>query len=108
MISDRETATHLYRIAQEAISNAVRHGHATSVLIRLAIDSGEVVLSVRDNGLGFKPSAGACTGMGMRSMRYRTNLLNGSIDISAEPEGGALVCCRAPHPPAASNSVHAS
>jgi signal transduction histidine kinase len=108
MISNRETATHLYRIAQEAISNAVRHGRAKSILIRLAVEGRDVILTVRDNGSGFKSSAGASGGMGMRSMRYRTNLLNGSIDISAPPEGGALVCCRAPHPAAASNPVHAS
>jgi signal transduction histidine kinase len=101
-ISDREMATHLYRIAQEATSNAIRHGHATTVSIRLAMDEGNTNLTVQDNGIGIRITEPPATGMGLRSMRYRAGLLNGNFEVSTLPEGGTLVCCRvpvsAPHP----------
>ena len=109
LIAHREMALHLYRIAQEAASNAVRHGHAIVVSIRLAIDEGQVILSIHDNGIGIPASADLPNqGMGLRSMRYRAGILNGSIEISTEPEGGACVCCRVPLPLLANpDSIHA-
>jgi two-component system CheB/CheR fusion protein len=109
LIYQREMATHLYRIAQEATSNAVRHGHATVVTIRLAIAENQVTLTIRDNGRGIPAPELPSTGMGLRSMRYRAGALHGSIDISALPTGGTKVCCRAPLPAnPISNSIHAS
>jgi signal transduction histidine kinase len=96
LIDDRERATHLYRIAQEATSNAVRHGHATVVSIRLALDADHVVLTVEDNGVGIGSIESPSSGMGLRSMRYRAGVLNGSMEISALPEAGTRVRCRAP------------
>jgi two-component system CheB/CheR fusion protein len=91
-------ATHLYRIAQEATSNAVRHGHATSVSIRLAIGAGQAALTVNDNGIGIPSPESPATGMGLRSMRYRAGLLDGNIEVRALPEGGTLVSCHVPIP----------
>lgn len=96
LISDRDMAVHLYRIAQEATSNAVRHGRATVVSIVLAIEAGHVVLAVTDNGIGIGAAQSPGSGMGLRSMRYRAGVLNGSISISNMPEGGTCVRCRAP------------
>ena len=108
LIRNREMATHLYRIAQEAISNAVRHGRATVVSIHLAIEKDHVILAIQDDGVGIRLSESPCPGMGLRSMRYRANFLNGSIEISATPEGGTRVCCQAPlTTPANPDSIHA-
>lgn len=108
MIAEPATANHLYRIAQEATSNAVRHGHATEILITLALDQGHVILTVRDNGVGICAAESPSPGMGLRSMRYRAGLMKGTIEISAPPGGGSSVCCRAPLGTVANpDSVHA-
>jgi signal transduction histidine kinase len=109
LIGSREMATHLYRIAQEATSNAVRHGHASVVSIRVAIRAGHVILTIQDNGIGIDPDQAPSSGMGLRSMRYRAGVLDGTMEISALPKAGTLVCCRAPLPaPANPDSIHAS
>ena len=108
LINNREMAIHLYRIAQEAASNAVRHGHATKVSIQLAIDGGDAVLAVEDDGIGFGAIKTPGSGMGLRSMRYRAGALNGSMEITALREGGTRVCCRAPLPASTNpDSIHA-
>jgi signal transduction histidine kinase len=110
-VPDCEIATHLYHIAQEATSNALRHGHATSISIRLRVDDNEIMLSIRDNGIGFQDAGSSTTGMGLRSMRYRAGVLDGTIDITRVREGGTEVCCRAPLTspvPAPPAPVHAS
>ncbi len=96
MVACGEAAIHLYRIAQEAASNAVRHGQASKVKVRLAIEDGNAVLSVEDNGVGIGEESVESNGMGLRSMRYRASVLNGSLEISRLPEGGTRVRCRAP------------
>jgi len=89
------TAEHLFRIAQEAIHNAIRHGRATRVDIGVAADLREITLEVRDNGRGIAPSALA-SGIGLRVMKHRANALGGSLDILPGEAGGTLVRCRAP------------
>jgi signal transduction histidine kinase len=96
LINQRDMAVHLYRIAQEAISNAVRHGHADKVTIGLAIRDHMVILTIRDNGSGIDPTDNPRSGMGLRSMRYRAGVLDGTIDITAAPGGGTLVRCTTP------------
>jgi two-component system CheB/CheR fusion protein len=95
-VTHRDVAVHLYRIAQEAISNAIRHGKATSVNITLAIREGQIVLNIHDNGVGIDPNRGHGSGMGLRSMRYRAGVLDGTIEIAPVPEGGTLVRCTTP------------
>jgi signal transduction histidine kinase len=107
-ITNRDIATHLYRIAQEATSNAVRHGHASAVSIQLALDATQVILTVEDNGVGMDSNQPAGTGMGLRSMRYRAGVLHGTMEISPVPTGGTRVCCRAPLSTTANpDSIHA-
>jgi signal transduction histidine kinase len=109
LVPNREMAIHLYRIAQEATSNAVRHGHASKVKIRLAVDASGVVLTIDDNGTGIIPTGSASSGMGLRSMRYRAGVLDGTLEIAALPEGGTRIRCRAPlRVPADPDSIHAS
>ncbi|HEX4085367.1 MAG TPA: ATP-binding protein, partial [Chthoniobacteraceae bacterium] len=96
LVEDRETAIHLYRIAQEAISNAVRHGQATKVVIRLALTETEVTLAIEDNGSGLAAPDQNSKGMGLRSMRYRASVLDGSFELNPIAGGGTRVCCRVP------------
>jgi len=92
-------AGQLYRIAQQAIQNAVEHGGTEEIHIDLASGDNEVVLSVRDNGRGFDPSA-ATEGMGLRTMRYRAQRIGGSCEVQSA-RGGTTVTCRVPMYPAA-------
>ena len=92
---DVAACTHLYRIAQEAISNAQRHGGATEVIIRLEAEGGEAVLSVTDNGHGFAEPREDRPGMGLRIMQYRAGMIGGTLDIGrGEDGGGAVITCR--------------
>ena len=83
------TMTHLYRIAQEAVTNAVKHGKASQVHITLT----EKSLSVRDNGGGFQQSK-STAGLGLRIMRYRAEMIGASLHLGNRRGGGAEVICR--------------
>jgi signal transduction histidine kinase len=91
---DDASALHLYRIAQEAVANAARHGGATRICIRLGFDGGHVVLSVRDNGSGKVRER--IDGMGLSSMAYRAAALGGSFRVERNAGGGAKIVCRVP------------
>jgi PAS domain S-box-containing protein len=97
---EASACTHLYRIAQEAVTNAVRHGHASGVLIDLHVRDERVTLSVTDNGRGFIPGAASSSGMGLRIMQYRAGTLGGSVSFEPQAGGGVrMVClCRQPAP----------
>jgi signal transduction histidine kinase len=90
-------AAQLYRIAQEAVHNAVEHGAAREVQINLAFNHQVMVLTIRDNGKGFD-SNGNGNGMGLRIMRYRAQCIGGSCDVQSTSEGTA-VRCRVPLEP---------
>src|SRR5579859_1447960 len=90
------TATHLYRIAQEAVSNAIRHGKATVVVVDLFSKGGQLLLKVFDNGSGFSKEAPRSQGMGLRIMRYRAGMIGGVLSFAPNPAGGALVTCLVP------------
>jgi signal transduction histidine kinase len=91
---DLSRAAHLYRIAQEAIINAVRHGHAGHVLLRLEYGGGFVTLQIIDDGTGIAPGVQSVDGMGLKLMRYRARMIGGSMDIAARDSGGTVVTCR--------------
>ena len=89
-------ATQLYRIAQEAVRNAVEHGAAHEVLIQLTFGHREMVLKVQDDGEGFDTKANG-HGMGLRIMRYRAQCIGGSCEVHTGPtKGGTTVYCRVP------------
>ncbi len=94
-VRDLPTATHLYRIAQEAVSNAIRHGHAPSVLIELRQSGERAFLRVTDDGRGFPKEPGSA-GMGLRIMRSRAGMIGGSLAVESGPHGGAVVTCSIP------------
>jgi signal transduction histidine kinase len=83
----------IFRIAQEAVQNAVKHAKARRIDVSLKADSGQVVLLVRDDGKsGFFQPEGALRGMGLRSMSYRASQIGASLSFEALPEGGTQVC----------------
>ena len=75
-------ASHLYRIAQEALANAARHGGATVVDVLLVITHSTLLLRIADDGIGM--GAGPHRGMGLRIMDYRAGILGAKLEISAE------------------------
>jgi PAS domain S-box-containing protein len=88
-------ATQLYRIAQEAVRNAVEHGAAREVLIQLTFGRREMVLTIQDDGGGFDTKANG-HGMGLRIMRYRAQCIGGSCEVHTGPAKGTTVYCRVP------------
>jgi PAS domain S-box-containing protein len=96
LVTDSEAATHLYRIAQEAVSNAIRHGQARRITIGLSQRRGQVTLSVTDNGRGIGVLSPRRKGMGLRVMQYRAGLLQATVSVTRRPEGGTEVRCVAP------------
>jgi signal transduction histidine kinase len=99
LISDNETATHVYRIVQEAMNNAVKHAKANRITLILEASDKEAVIEVRDNGQGLPCDARKGEGLGLRTMFHRCNLFGGSLDVSTHEEGGTRVrCCFPLHP----------
>jgi PAS domain S-box-containing protein len=91
LIADNAVATHLYRIAQEAVINAVKHSQANRVLIKLTSADGNISVSVHDNGIGIPEVI--TTGMGLHIMRYRTRMIGGSLQIERDSNGGTVIVC---------------
>jgi len=93
-IDDAEVATHLYRITQEAITNAIKHGKTKNIHIELGQKIDKSVLKVENDGLDFPKEFGARgTGMGLQIMDHRADIIGASLDIHKAPEGGTIVTC---------------
>ena len=88
-----EAQTHLYRIAQEATSNAIRHGRARNVIISLDAGGEKIMLTVTDDGTGLPQDPRAKQGMGLRIMAYRAAMIGATFDIQNLPAGGARAVC---------------
>jgi len=97
-IRDIAVATDLYRVAQEAIHNAIKHADAQRLRIRLTPDDGALTLAVEDDGVGLPNPPDEADGMGLRVMRYRCQRMGGRLEVSARPEGGTQVTCVLPAP----------
>jgi two-component system sensor kinase FixL len=93
---NNETSLALYRITQEAIHNAITHGQARRIEIRLALQDAHLRLSVQDNGKGFSPASQPHSGMGLHIMRYRASSIGGSLTIDSAPHDGTRVLCSVP------------
>jgi signal transduction histidine kinase len=107
-VDHETTATHLYRIAQEAVSNAVKHGHATRVLIQLSANAkGRITLVVRDHGEGIRPPTAGHQGMGLRIMRYRADMIGAELRLENESTGGTRLTCILPAPIPPTKKTHA-
>ncbi len=88
---DPTSLSHLYRIVQEATSNAVKHGNASKVVIKMEVNSDKLVLSIEDNGKGFSPDWEKEKGLGVRIMQFRSNLIGANLRIQESKLGGAAI-----------------
>jgi PAS domain S-box-containing protein len=99
LIEDFTAATHLFRIAQEAVANAIKHGRARQIEILLSLTSGRMVLTVRDDGEGV-PSMEKLVrqqkGIGLRIMRYRAGKIGADLEFQRNDSGGIDVICSMP------------
>jgi PAS domain S-box-containing protein len=93
LIRQHTAATHLYRIAQEAVNNALKHGKATRIRIELDAARQRILLRIRDNGVGLSRRAKHAQGMGLYIMQYRANAIRGSLLARRHPQGGTEVVC---------------
>ncbi len=93
-----ETETHLYRIAQEALTNVARHSQATSVSMELRARNGEVLLTIRDNGRGFDPGARKANGgLGLAGMEMRARGCGGVFSLETGQGRGVKIEVRCPN-----------
>ncbi len=102
-------ASHLYRIAQEALTNAARHGHASKVEILLLVAKNTFLLRITDDGAGIDRADQPVTGMGLKIMRYRAGMIGAKFEIGSNVPRGTVVRVTGEQPPAGSelHSVHA-
>ena len=97
LIEDTEAAVHIYRIAQEAITNAIKHGHARNIEIELRHGVHESVLEIKNDGSDFPVPSGENKGMGLRIMDHRAQMIKGSLDVSKSEPAGTIVTCIFPN-----------
>jgi len=97
-VNNQEVAVHLYRITQEAITNAIKHGRAKNIQIDLTYDRNQSILTVTSDGIDLpKELETRRTGMGLQLMEHRVDIIGGSLDIRKGPEGGTIVTCTFPN-----------
>jgi signal transduction histidine kinase len=96
LIHDAAAATHLYHIALEAVNNAIKHGHADNILIRLFSGEREETLIIRDDGIGIDRPSAPHSGVGLHMMRYRAGMIGGTLEVRREVPRGTAVTCRFP------------
>jgi PAS domain S-box-containing protein len=100
-----DASDHLYRIAQEAVTNARRHGMAQGIEVTLDIQPTSVRLAVLDDGIGFVPPSAHSPGMGLRIMQYRAAMIGARLSIGPGAHGGTLVACECPQPTEAAEEL---
>lgn len=93
LVRDNAAATHLYRIAQEAMNNAVRHGKAKTVVVTLTRQRNETRLIVTDDGVGFSQQPKNDSGMGLQIMKYRAGMIGASLEVQSTNGHGTTVVC---------------
>jgi PAS domain S-box-containing protein len=93
LVPNHTVSIHLYRIAQEAVSNALRHGKARRINISLAAKDRSVILTVSDNGIGIPRKPPKQAGMGLHIMRYRADVIGGALNVGPGARGGTRVVC---------------
>jgi PAS domain S-box-containing protein len=101
LIHDDGMATHLYHIAQEAVNNAIKHGHARNILIRLAAENRWGTLLITDDGVGIPEPRENAQGMGLHIMSYRAGVIGGRLEIKPNAGGGTAIHCLFPMDPVA-------
>ena len=95
-IEDAEAATHLYRIAQEAVQNALRHGKPRQIVMSLSRVRDRAELTIEDDGTGLPEDWQSGRGLGTRIMAHRAQMIGGALSIEPNPTGGTFVTCSFP------------
>jgi signal transduction histidine kinase len=95
-VAAQEIATHLYRIAQEAVNNALKHGQAKQLRIELLRQNGNLLLQISDNGKGFDSAPDH--GVGLRVMNHRAAVIGAELRVESKPRNGVTVTCLLPLP----------
>ena len=94
----REVETAVYRVVQEALSNAAKHAGAAAVSVAVARPDGHVSVAVEDDGAGFDPAAAPRGRLGLLGMRERVELVGGELEVESAPGAGTAVLARIPLP----------
>lgn len=94
MPEDRDVTLHLYHIAEEAVTNAIRHGAPGQIDLRLTVRASTIALDIRDDGCGIPETPAG--GLGLRTMRQRAALLDAVLWVRRGPQGGTVVSCVVP------------
>lgn len=97
LLSDPTTATHLYRIAQEAVNNSLKHAGPKNIRISLRQANGEWTLSLEDDGRGLEKVSNQKTGSGLHIMKYRAKLIGATLGIHSTPQQGVQITCSSKH-----------
>jgi signal transduction histidine kinase len=95
-LPDHRAATQLFRIAQEAVSNAVRHGRPRQIRMTLLAEPSGLRLRIRDDGIGMPGAPEKCEGLGLRIMHYRAGQIGGTLQVGPCHGGGTVVTCTLP------------
>jgi signal transduction histidine kinase len=93
-IHDSAIATQLYRIAQEAVANSIKHAAAQRITIRLAMSRSELSLAISDDGIGFPDRLPRSEGLGLQLMRHGASLAGASLDVRRNGQRGTIVTCK--------------
>src|SRR5882724_7870234 len=96
-VRNESVSRHLYRIAQEAVFNAVKHSHGKHIQIGLAAEDGRITLTIKDDGVGINARKVDDNDMGLHIMRYRASVIDGKLEIRRGPRGGTIVTCVVEH-----------
>jgi two-component system CheB/CheR fusion protein len=99
-VVDDSMALHLFHIAQEAVTNSVKHARAGTISVGLYGDDRSLSLQVRDDGVGIDRQPHAGDGLGLRIMEHRCGLIGGQFSVRSQPTGGTLMTCLVPTQPA--------
>ncbi|HEY7185631.1 MAG TPA: chemotaxis protein CheB [Vicinamibacterales bacterium] len=92
-VNDTRVATELYRIAQEAVTNALKHANASRIVVRLVGEPGSTILTVSDDGDGIRIDQTPQNGVGFRIMRFRAQSIGASLNFESKPGAGTVVTC---------------
>jgi PAS domain S-box-containing protein len=95
-VRDPNLATHLYRIAQEAVHNAIRHGKSRNIEVGLSRKNETGTLTIRDDGDGFQKQQATQPGVGLSIMNYRADMVGGSLKVQPNEDRGVTVTCMFP------------
>ncbi|MDB6165849.1 MAG: histidine kinase, partial [Lacunisphaera sp.] len=98
LVADSSTASHIFRIAQEAVRNSIKHAQPTALNLSLAGENESLVLRVSDNGPGLPVTARKEAGVGLRVMAHRAKLIGGDFTLESAPGKGTHIRCRVPLP----------